>query len=44
MYVNTLNTLMQFNAYQYYNLEVTFFEIEAQGTFYRDKNAKYTHL
>lgn len=34
---------MHFNAYQYYNLEVSF-EIEAQGTFYWDKNANYIHL
>lgn len=34
---------MYFNAYQYYNLEVSF-EIEAQGTLYCDKNANYTHF
>lgn len=41
--MSILNTLMHFTAYQYYNLEVSF-ETEAQGTFYCDKNANYTHL
>lgn len=41
--MSILNTLMYFNAYQYYNLEVSF-EIEAQGTLYCDKNANYTHF
>lgn len=41
--MSILNTLKYFNAYQYYNLEVSF-EIEAQGTLYCDKNANYTHF
>lgn len=38
-----LNTLIHFNAYQYYNLEVSFV-IEAQGIFYCDINANYIHF